>query len=62
MVEHRGFQPVYAGASDQVFASTQKNSYVLILYDGHKSHGVLPLIEWAKHNYIILFVLPIDAI
>lgn len=31
---------------------------VLILYDGHKSHVSLSLIEWAKQNHIILFVLP----
>ena len=35
-----------------------ENSYALVLYDGHKSHVSLPLIEWAKQNYIILFVLP----
>ena len=34
-----------------------ENSYALVLYDGHKSHVSLPLIEWAKENYIILFVL-----
>ena len=38
-----------------------ENSYILVLYDGHKSNGSLLLIEWAKHNYVILFVLPIDA-
>ena len=56
---------VYAGASDQIFACSparSENSYILVLYNGHKSHGSLPLIEWAKHNYIIFFVLPIDAI
>ena len=35
-----------------------EDSYVLVLYDGHKSHVSLPLIEWAKVNHIILFVLP----
>ena len=34
-----------------------EDSYVLVLYDGHKSHVSLPLIEWAKVNHIILFVL-----
>ena len=29
-----------------------------ILYDGHKSHFSLDVIEWAKTNNIILFVLP----
>ena len=33
-------------------------SPVLVLYDGHKSHISLPLIQWAKENHIILFVLP----
>jgi hypothetical protein len=31
---------------------------VLILYDGHKSHINLGLIDWAKSQNIILFVLP----
>lgn len=31
---------------------------VLVLYDGHKSHVSLNLIEWAKSENIILFVLP----
>lgn len=31
---------------------------VLILYDGHKSHVSLGLIEWARSENIILFVLP----
>ena len=34
------------------------NNQVLVLYDGHKSHVTLGLIEWAKENNIILFVLP----
>ena len=31
---------------------------VLILYDGHKSHVNIGLIEWAISKHIILFVLP----
>ena len=31
---------------------------VLLLYDGHKFHVNLPLIDWAKKENIILFVLP----
>ena len=31
---------------------------ILILYDGHRSHFSLDLIEWANANNIILFVLP----
>lgn len=31
---------------------------VLILYDGHSSHISLDLIQWAKQEFIILFVLP----
>jgi hypothetical protein len=34
------------------------SSYVLVLYDGHKSHVTIPLIEWAVEQHIILFVLP----
>ena len=30
----------------------------LVLYDGHKSHISIELIEWAKANSIVLFVLP----
>jgi hypothetical protein len=31
---------------------------VLLLYDGHKSHISLELIEWAQNQHIVLFVLP----
>ena len=31
---------------------------ILALYDGHKSHISLDLIDWAKNNNIVLFVLP----
>jgi hypothetical protein len=31
---------------------------VLLLYDGHKSHITLNVIEWAKAKNVILFVLP----
>ena len=40
------------------FPARSENSYALVLYDGHKIHVSLPLIEWAKQNYIILFILP----
>lgn len=30
----------------------------LLLYDGHKSHVTLNIIDWAKENNIVLFVLP----
>ncbi|XP_067649044.1 uncharacterized protein [Haliotis asinina] len=33
------------------------NNKILILYDGHKSHISLPLIDWAKEHKIILFTL-----
>jgi hypothetical protein len=36
----------------------EKSGPVLVLYDGHKSHISLGLIEWAKNNNIVLFVLP----
>ena len=35
-----------------------EDSPVLVLYDGHKSHVSLGLIEWAKSEHIILFVFP----
>ena len=31
---------------------------LLVLYDGHKSHISLPLIDWAKQHNIQLFILP----
>jgi hypothetical protein len=34
------------------------DNFVLVLYDGHKSHVTIPLIEWAIENHIVLFVLP----
>ena len=33
-------------------------SPVLVMYDGHKSHVSINLIDWAKEENIILFVLP----
>jgi hypothetical protein len=35
-----------------------EKSPVLVLYDGHRSHISIGLIEWAKENNIVLFVLP----
>lgn len=35
-----------------------KEQPVLLLYDGHKSHVSLDLIDWARKEHIILFVLP----
>lgn len=40
-----------------LFART-KDSPVHLLYDGHRSHISLDLINWAKQENIILFVLP----
>lgn len=34
------------------------DEHVLILYDGHRSHINLGLIDWAKRHFIILFILP----
>ncbi|XP_045190344.2 uncharacterized protein LOC123547372 isoform X6 [Mercenaria mercenaria] len=31
---------------------------IVLLYDGHKSHLSLDLIEWAKDNHIVLLVVP----
>ena len=40
------------------YLPSRDNEHVLVLYDGHKSHCSLGLIEWAKSEKIILFVLP----
>lgn len=34
------------------------DSVVLVLYDGHRSHITIPLIEWARQQHIVLFVFP----
>lgn len=34
------------------------NQQIIIIFDGHKSHINVPVLEWAKKNNIILFVLP----
>ncbi|XP_053405107.1 uncharacterized protein LOC128546129 [Mercenaria mercenaria] len=34
------------------------NEAILVLYDGHRSHFSIGLIDWALENNIILFVLP----
>ncbi|KAJ8306526.1 LOW QUALITY PROTEIN: hypothetical protein KUTeg_017071 [Tegillarca granosa] len=40
------------------YVTVSKDEPLLVLYDGHKSHIQLTLIERAKKNNIILFVLP----
>ena len=35
---------------------TDPDQHILLMYDGHRSH--ISLIEWAKQNKLILFVLP----
>ncbi|KAJ8319719.1 hypothetical protein KUTeg_002730 [Tegillarca granosa] len=40
------------------YVAVSKDEPLLVLYDGHKSHIQLTLLEWAKKNNIILFVLP----
>ena len=37
---------------------TDPDQHILLMYDGHRSHISLSLIEWAKQNKLILFVLP----
>jgi hypothetical protein len=32
--------------------------YLLLIFDGHKSHISVDLIDWAKEQKIILFILP----
>ncbi|XP_061196712.1 uncharacterized protein LOC133204990 [Saccostrea echinata] len=57
-------------SNSEVFRSYMKNHFlkyvqgrdqsatILALYDGHRSHISLDLIDWAKNNNVILFVLP----
>ncbi|XP_053407618.1 uncharacterized protein LOC123547372 isoform X4 [Mercenaria mercenaria] len=41
------------------YAKTEKETeYILLLYDGHRSHLSIDLIEWANDNHIVLFVMP----
>ncbi|XP_053391184.1 uncharacterized protein LOC128554006 [Mercenaria mercenaria] len=35
-----------------------KEQPLLLIFDGHRSHINMPVIEWAQHNNILLFVLP----
>jgi hypothetical protein len=35
-----------------------ENQPILLIFDGHRSHVNVPLLDWAKKNNIILFVLP----
>ncbi|XP_060573049.1 uncharacterized protein LOC132730980 isoform X1 [Ruditapes philippinarum] len=46
--------------SDHFFNHVQmkENETIIVLYDGHKSHLSVDLIEWAKEQNIVLFVLP----
>jgi len=36
----------------------QPGQHLLLLLDGHKSHVSIELVEWAKRQNIVLFVLP----
>lgn len=40
------------------FAHPGDGEHLLVLYDGHASHVTLSLIDWAKEQRIILFLLP----
>ena len=40
------------------FVQGRNGEPILVLYDGHRSHIGIDLIEWARENNIILFVLP----
>ena len=40
------------------YVQGREAQYILVLYDGHKSHISRDLIDWARENNIILFVLP----
>ncbi|XP_053383877.1 uncharacterized protein LOC128550038 [Mercenaria mercenaria] len=43
---------------EPLLPARNNDSPVLILYDGHKSHVSLGLVEWARDQHIVLFVLP----
>jgi hypothetical protein len=43
---------------EPLLPARNSDSPILILYDGHKSHVSLGLVEWARDQHIILFVLP----
>ena len=40
------------------YVPTHKDDPLLLLYDGHRSHVNVPLIEWAEIHNVILFLLP----
>ncbi|KAJ8312138.1 hypothetical protein KUTeg_009511 [Tegillarca granosa] len=40
------------------FVQPKEGEHILLLYDGHVSHVTLSLLDWARENRIILFVLP----
>jgi hypothetical protein len=40
------------------FCQGRSDDTILILYDGHRSHISVDLVEWAKQQNIVLFVLP----
>ena len=40
------------------FVQGRDTGTILVLYDGHRSHIGLDLIDWARDNNIVLFVLP----
>jgi hypothetical protein len=40
------------------FCQGRSDDTILILCDGHRSHISVDLVEWAKQQNIVLFVLP----
>ena len=40
------------------YANVSSDAPTLVLFDGHKSHIQLSLVNWSKDKNIILFVLP----
>lgn len=41
-----------------ITARTDPSEHILLIFDGHASHVSLDVIEWAKENKVVLFVLP----
>jgi len=48
----------YAGHLIKYVQCQDASDTILVLYDGHRSHVAIDLINWAKENNIVLFVLP----
>ncbi|XP_053407615.1 uncharacterized protein LOC123547372 isoform X1 [Mercenaria mercenaria] len=54
----KGFKNCFSSHFMKYAKRSDDNEPLIVLYDGHRSHLSVELIEWAKEHHIVLFVIP----